>query len=190
MKTEKRFNYNDVELVRNIADKVCDEEEWGKGFYIHSCIDNHYDYSKKESEQETIEKIIIEMGDWWNVKITDRKEIYVNTGELKERIRQKIEDKRKRDNELIKERLFLQEIDEERQRRNARIKERLYLQELEEKKKREFQENFDKLTPEMKAFFYIATALGREYLQACKYQNSYIVPNSYYNNNLLDNFLM
>jgi hypothetical protein len=170
MNDKKRFNYNDIELVRNIADKVCDEEEWGKGFYIHSCIDNHYDYSKKESEQETIEKIIIEMGDWWNVKITDRKEIYVNTGELKERIRQKIEDKRKRDNELIKERLFLQEI--------------------EERKKREFQENFDKLTPEMKAFFYVATTLGREYLQACKNQNSYIVPNSYYNNNLLDNFLM
>ena len=170
MKTEKRFNYNDVELVRNIADKVCDEEEWGKGFYIHSCIDNHYDYSKKESEQETIEKIIIEMGDWWNVKITDRKEIYVNTGELKERIRQKIEDKRKRDNELIKERLFLQEI--------------------EERKKREFQENFDKLTPEMKAFFYVATALGREYLQACKNQNSYTVQNPYYHNNLLDNFLL
>ena len=170
MNDKKRFNYNDIELVRNIADKVCDEEEWGKGFYIHSCIDNHYDYSKKESEQETIEKIIIEMGDWWNVKITDRKEIYVNTGELKERIRQKIEDKRKRDNELIKERLFLQEI--------------------EERKKREFQENFDKLTPEMKAFFYIATALGREYLQACKYQNIYTVQNPYFHNNLLDNFLL
>ena len=170
MNDKKRFNYNDIELVRNIADKVCDEEEWGKGFYIHSCIDNHYDYSKKESEQETIEKIIIEMGDWWNVKITDRKEIYVNTGELKERIRQKIEDKRKRDNELIKERLFLQEI--------------------EERKKREFQENFDKLTPEMKAFFYVATALGREYLQACKNQNSYTVQNPYYHNNLLDNFLL
>ena len=170
MNDKKRFNYNDIELVRNIADKVCDEEEWGKGFYIHSCIDNHYDYSKKESEQETIEKIIIEMGDWWNVKITDRKEIYVNTGELKERIRQKIEDKRKRDNE--------------------RIKERLLLQELAEKKKREFQENFDKLTPEMKAFFYVATALGREYLQACKNQNSYTVQNPYYHNNLLDNFLL
>ena len=170
MNDKKRFNYNDIELVRNIADKVCDEEEWGKGFYIHSCIDNHYDYSKKESEQETIEKIIIEMGDWWNVKITDRKEIYVNTGELKERIRQKIEDKRKRDNELIKERLFLQEI--------------------EERKKREFQENFDKLTPEMKAFFYVATALGREYLQACKNQNSYGVQNPYFHNNLLDNFLL
>ncbi len=117
-----------------------------------------------------IEKIIIEMGDWWEIKITDRKEIYVNTGELKERIRQKIEDKRKRDNERIKERLFLQEI--------------------EERKKREFQENFDKLTPEMKAFFYVATALGREYLQACKNQNSYTVQNPYYHNNLLDNFLL
>ena len=158
MKTEKRFNYNDIELVRMITEKVYDEEKWGKGFYIYSFIPNN------------IEKIIIEMGDWWEIKITDRKEIYVNTGELKERIRQKIEDKRKRDNERIKERLFLQEI--------------------EERKKREFQENFDKLTPEMKAFFYIATALGREYLQACKYQNSYTVQNPYFHNNLLDNFLL
>ena len=158
MKTEKRFNYNDIELVRMITEKVYDEEKWGKGFYIYSFIPNN------------IEKIIIEMGDWWEIKITDRKEIYVNTGELKERIRQKIEDKRKRDNERIKERLFLQEI--------------------EERKKREFQENFDKLTPEMKAFFYVATALGREYLQACKNQNSYTVQNPYYHNNLLDNFLM
>ncbi len=158
MNDKKRFNYNDIELVRNIADKVCDEEEWGKGFYIHSFIPNN------------IEKIIIEMGDWWDIKITDRKEIYVNTGELKERIRQKIDDKRKRDNE--------------------RIKEHLLLQELEEKKKREFQENFDKLTPEMKAFFYVATALGREYLQACKNQNSYGVQNPYYHNNLLNNFLL
>ena len=158
MKTEKRFNYNDVELVRMITEKVYDEEKWGKGFYIYSFIPNN------------IEKIIIEMGDWWEIKITDRKEIYVNTGELKERIRQKIEDKRKRDNERIKERLFLQEI--------------------EERKKREFQENFDKLTPEMKAFFYVATALGREYLQACKNQNSYTVQNPYYHNNLLDNFLL
>jgi Na+-transporting NADH:ubiquinone oxidoreductase subunit NqrF len=158
MKTEKRFNYNDIELVRMITEKVYDEEKWGKGFYIYSFIPNN------------IEKIIIEMGDWWEIKITDRKEIYVNTGELKERIRQKIEDKRKRDNERIKERLFLQEI--------------------EERKKREFQENFDKLTPEMKAFFYVATALGREYLQACKNQNSYTVQNPYYHNNLLDNFLL
>ncbi len=158
MKTEKRFNYNDIELVRMITEKVYDEEKWGKGFYIYSFIPNN------------IEKIIIEMGDWWEIKITDRKEIYVNTGELKERIRQKIEDKRKRDNERIKERLFLQEI--------------------EERKKREFQENFDKLTPEMKAFFYVATALGREYLQACKNQNSYGVQNPYYHNNLLNNFLL
>ena len=170
MNDKKRFNYNDIELVRNIADKVCDEEEWGKGFYIHSCIDNHYDYSKKESEQETIEKIIIEMGDWWNVKITDRKEIYVNTEHLKNRIRQKIDDKRKRWNELV----------EESRRRQV----------FEEQKKREFKENFDKLTPEMKAFFYVATALGREYLQACKNQNSYTVQNPYYHNNLLDNFLL
>ena len=158
MNSKKRFNYNDIELVRMITEKVYDEEKWGKGFYIYSFIPNN------------IEKIIIEMGDWWEIKITDRKEIYVNTGELKERIRQKIEDKRKRDNERIKERLFLQEI--------------------EERKKREFQENFDKLTPEMKAFFYVATALGREYLQACKNQNSYTVQNPYYHNNLLDNFLL
>ena len=170
MKTEKRFNYNDIELVRNIADKVCEEKEWGWFIQVSSFIDDNYDYTKKESEQETIEKIRIVIITGWSILITDRKEIYVNTEHLRNRIRQ--------------------EIDEERQRRNARIKERLYLQELKEKKKREFQENFDKLTPEMKAFFYVATALGREYLQACKNQNSYTVQNPYYHNNLLDNFLL
>ena len=170
MKTEKRFNYNDVELVRNIADKVCEEKEWGKKFFIISFMDDKYDYSKKESEQETIEKIKIAINFMREILITDRKEIYINTEHLKDRIRQEIDDERKRQN---KEDEFYQRI-----------------KELEEKKKREFQENFDKLTPEMKAFFYVATALGREYLQACKYQNSYTVQNPYYHNNLLDNFLL
>ena len=170
MKAEKQFNYNDIELVRIITDKVCEEKEWGKKFFIISFMDDKYDYSKKESEQETIEKIKIAINFMREILITDRKEIYINTEHLKDRIRQ--------------------EIDEERQRQNERIKERLYLQELEEKKKREFQENFDKLTPEMKAFFYVATALGVGYLQACNNQNSYAVQNQYYHNNLLDNFLM
>lgn len=170
MNDKKKFNYNDIELVRIIADKVCKEKEWGWFIQVSSFIDDSYDYTKKESEQETIEKIKIAINFMREILITDRKEIYINTEHLKDRIRQ--------------------EIDEERQRQNERIKERLYLQELEEKKKREFQENFDKLTPEMKAFFYIATALGREYLQACKYQNIYTVQNPYFHNNLLDNFLL
>lgn len=170
MKTEKRFNYNDIELVRIIADKVCKEKEWGWFIQVSSFIDDSYDYTKKESEQETIEKIEIIIITGWSILITDRKEIYVNTEHLRKRIRQAIDDKRERDNESIKE--------------------RLYLQELEEKKKREFQENFDKLTPEMKAFFYVATALGREYLQACNNQNNYAVQNPYYHNNLLNNFLL
>ena len=169
MKTEKRFNYNDIELIKIITNKVFDEKGWEGSLGVFSFIDDNLDYSNKKGESKTIEKIKIKIG-MWNLLIEDRKEIYVNTEHLRKRIRQAIDDKRKRDNE--------------------RIKERLYLQELEEKKKREFQENFDKLTPEMKAFFYIATALGREYLQACKYQNSYTVQNPYFHNNLLDNFLL
>ena len=170
MKTEKRFNYNDIELVRIIADKVCKEKEWGWFIQVSSFIDDSYDYTKKESEQETIEKIEIIIITGWSILITDRKEIYVNTEHLRKRIRQAIDDKRERWNELV----------EESRRRQV----------FEEQKKREFKENFDKLTPEMKAFFYVATALGREYLQACKYQNNYIAPNPYYNNNFLDKFLL
>ena len=168
MNGKKRFNYNDVELVRIIANKVCEEKNFTLSTTIMIYIDDIYDY--KKGENATIEKIVIKITDWSEIKIEDRKEIYVNTEHLKNRIRQKIDDKRKRWNELV----------EESRRRQV----------FEEQKKREFKENFDKLTPEMKAFFYVATTLGREYLQACKNQNSYIVPNSYYNNNLLDNFLM
>jgi hypothetical protein len=168
MKTEKQFNYNDVELVKIITRKVFKEKGWEGSLGVFSFIDDNYDYSKKESEQETIEKIKIKIG-MWGLLITDRKEIYVNTEHLKDRIRQEIDGERKRQNK--EEEIYQRRL------------------ELEEKKKREFQENFNKLTPEMKAFFYVATALGREYLQACKNQNNYMAPNPYYNNNLLDNFL-
>ncbi len=168
MNGKKRFNYNDVELVRIIANKVCEEKNFTLSTTIMIYIDDIYDY--KKGENATIEKIVIKITDWSEIKIEDRKEIYVNTEHLKNRIRQKIDDKRKRWNELV----------EESRRRQV----------FEEQKKREFKENFDKLTPEMKAFFYIATALGREYLQACKYQNSYTVQNPYFHNNLLDNFLL
>ena len=170
MKTEKRFNYNDIELVKIITRKVFDEKGWRGSLDVSSFIDDNLDYSNKKGESKTIEKIEIKSNDWsWSILIKNRKEIYIKTEHLKNMIRQ--------------------EIDEERQRQNERIKERLFFQELEEKKKREFQENFDKLTPEMKAFFYVATALGNEYLQACKNKNNYAVQNPYYNNNLLDNFL-
>ena len=167
MKTEKRFNYNDIELVRIIADKVCKE----KDFNISPTITTHtYDiYDFKKEKDVTIEEIKIDIG-FWLVIINDRKEIYIDTECLKNRIKGCIDG-------------FIAEG----KRRNE---EHRKMQELEEKKKREFQENFDKLTPEMKAFFYVATALGREYLQACKYQNSYTVQNPYYHNNLLDNFLL
>ena len=168
MNGKKRFNYNDVELVRIIANKVCEEKNFTLSTTIMIYIDDIYDY--KKGENATIEKIVIKITDWSEIKIEDRKEIYVNTEHLKNRIRQKIDDKRKRWNELV----------EESRRRQV----------FEEQKKREFKENFDKLTPEMKAFFYIATALGREYLQACKYQNIYTVQNPYFHNNLLDNFLL
>ena len=168
MNGKKRFNYNDVELVRIIANKVCEEKNFTLSTTIMIYIDDIYDY--KKGENATIEKIVIKITDWSEIKIEDRKEIYVNTEHLKNRIRQKIDDKRKRWNELV----------EESRRRQV----------FEEQKKREFKENFDKLTPEMKAFFYVATALGREYLQACKYQNNYIAPNPYYNNNFLDKFLL
>ena len=171
MKTEKRFNYNDIELVGIIADKVCKEERWGGSVKIISYMGDNLNYSNKKGESKIIEKIQIMIETMWAILIKDRKEIYVNTEHLKDRIRQ--------------------EIDDERKRQDKRDKERLFLQEIEERKKREFQENFDKLTPEMKAFFYVATALGREYLQACKYQNTYYIPpNPHYNNNLLDNFLL
>lgn len=176
MKTEKRFNYNDIELVRIIADKVREEEKWKCSLEIFSVIDN-YDYSKRESKQKTIEKIKIGdwewniLGDWeWNILIEDRKEIYINTEYLKDRIRNG--------------------INYVREKWNKRTEEQLRIMELEEKKKREFQENFDKLTPEMKAFFYVATALGVGYLQACNNQNNYAVQNPYYHNNLLNNFLL
>jgi hypothetical protein len=168
MNAKKRFNYNDIELIKIITNKVFDEKGWEGSLGVFSFIDDNLDYSNKKGESKTIEKIKIKIG-MWNLLIEDRKEIYVNTEHLKDRIRQVIDDERKRQNKE----------DEFYQRRL----------EAEEKKKREFQENFDKLTPEMKAFFYIATALGREYLQACKNQNNYIAPNPYYNNNLLDNFL-
>ena len=169
MNGEKRFNYNDVELVRIITHKVFKEKGWGGSLKVISFMNDNLDYSNKKGESKTIEKIKIRIG-MWNLLIEDRKEIYANTKHLKNRIRQEINEERKRQN---KEEEIYQKI-----------------QESEEKKKREFQENFDKLTPEMKAFFYIATALGREYLQACKYQNSYTVQNPYFHNNLLDNFLL
>ena len=168
MNGEKRFNYNDVELVRIITHKVFKEKGWGGSLKVISFMNDNLDYSNKKGESKTIEKIKIRIG-MWNLLIEDRKEIYANTKHLKNRIRQEINEERKRQN---KEEEIYQKI-----------------QESEEKKKREFQENFDKLTPEMKAFFYVATALGREYLQACKNQNNYMAPNPYYNNNLLDNFL-
>jgi hypothetical protein len=167
MNSKKRFNYNDIELVRIIADKVCEE----KDFNISPTITTHtYDiYDFKKEKDVTIEEIKIDIG-FLLVIIDDRKEIYIDTEHLKNRIKGCIDG-------------FIAEG----KRRNEEYRR---IKELEEKKKREFQENFDKLTPEMKAFFYVATALGREYLQACKYQNSYTVQNPYYHNNLLDNFLL
>ena len=170
MNGKKQFNYNDVELVKIITRKVFKEKGWEGSLGVFSFIDDNLDYSNKKGESKTIEKIKIRI-DMWNLLIEDRKEIYIKTEHLKNMIRRKIDDKREEWNKIVEE--------------SRRIRE------AEEKKKREFQENFDKLTPEMKAFFYIATALGREYLQACKYQNNYYTPpNPYYYNNLLDNFLM
>ena len=168
MNGKKQFNYNDVELVKIITRKVFKEKGWEGSLGVFSFIDDNLDYSNKKGESKTIEKIKIRI-DMWNLLIEDRKEIYIKTEHLKNMIRRKIDDKREEWNKIVEE--------------SRRIRE------AEEKKKREFQENFDKLTPEMKAFFYIATALGREYLQACKNQNNYMAPNPYYNNNLLDNFL-
>ena len=170
MKTEKRFNYNDIELVRIITRKVFKEEGWESSLGVFSFIDDNLNYSNKKGDSKTIEKIKITIGTMWSILIKDRKEIYVNTKHLKNRIRQEINEERKRQNE-----------EEEIYQR---------IRESEEKKKREFQENFDKLTPEMKAFFYVATALGGEYLRYCNNKNSCIVPSPYYNNNLLDNFLL
>ena len=165
-----KFNYNDVDLLNAIIQKIVEEKGYSSNAHfvlrVTHDIEDVYSYKKKGIRKE--ESLYIRLVDNGNcINIENRKQIY------------KYKDYLKNDIEKF--------IDKHIEYNKAREWERKRQAEFIEAKKKKWEDNINKLTPELKAFVYvISNVLATHNL--CNNQKAYANSLlSYQNQNIFTN---